>query len=297
MINITEARHGDTMAIKSLLPHFRTFIYSQDNINIGDTMEKIKKICEQCKGEFEVSPSRAKRARFCSKECQVTWWQRNRVKCVCEECGQEFRVKFSVFIQGRKFCSRECKNRYQSKHSRGKNNPSWSGGKSKRICRICGKTFEVKSHVVEKGYGLFCSRQCKGIWQSQDQQCKEQLKKTRRSIPKSKTKPEKIFENICGRNNLNFHYVGDGELWIGKDKKLNPDFIEANGKKICIEIFGDYWHSPLLNHKMREGGTLEYRKRHYKQFKWQPVFLWESDLKRKDAEQFVLNTLRKEGII
>lgn len=37
-----EARHGDTMAIKSLLPRFHTFIYSQDYINIGDIMTKVK---------------------------------------------------------------------------------------------------------------------------------------------------------------------------------------------------------------------------------------------------------------
>lgn len=36
--NFKEMRHGDIMAKKSLLPHSLTFIYSQNNINIGDIM-------------------------------------------------------------------------------------------------------------------------------------------------------------------------------------------------------------------------------------------------------------------
>ena len=128
---------------------------------------------------------------------------------------------------------------------------------------------------------------------------RERLRKKRKQqkIPNHHTKPELIFEEICKRNNLDFHYVGDGSLWIGKNKKLNPDFIEANGKKIIVEVFGDYWHSPLLNRGMKEYATREYRKRHYKQFGWKSIFLWESDLLRKDADAFILMELEKGGVV
>ena len=112
-------------------------------------------------------------------------------------------------------------------------------------------------------------------------------------FPKSRTKPERIFEEICKKHNLPFHYTGDGQLWIGKRRLLNPDFIEANGNKILVEIFGDYWHSPLLRPKMKEIQHPLYREKHYKKYKWQPIFIWESDLKRKDAEQFVLSQLKE----
>jgi len=127
---------------------------------------------------------------------------------------------------------------------------------------------------------------------------KDKMRKIGRHQSGKKTNPERIFEKICQRNNLDFHYVGDGSLWIGKkkEKQLNPDFIEANGKKILVEIFGDYWHSPLLRPNMKEYSTLGYRRKHYKQYNWIPLFFWESDLKREDAEQFVLNQLEKEGI-
>ena len=121
------------------------------------------------------------------------------------------------------------------------------------------------------------------------------MRRMRQGITKP-TKPEIIFKQICQRNNLNFHYVGDGSLWIGKRKKLNPDFIEANGKKICVEIMGAYWHSPLLNRNLRENALQSYREKHYKKYKWVPAFIWDTDLLRKDAEQFVLNMLEKKSI-
>lgn len=60
---------------------------------------------------------------------------------------------------------------------------------------------------------------------------------------------------------------------------------------------GDYWHSPLLNTSMRKEGTLNFRKRHYKRYKWQPIFIWETDLLREDAEAFVIGTLKREKVI
>lgn len=37
-----------------------------------------------------------------------------------------------------------------------------------------------------------------------------------------------------------YRFVGDGSFWIGGK---NPDFINVNGQKKIIEMFGDYWHS------------------------------------------------------
>lgn len=112
-------------------------------------------------------------------------------------------------------------------------------------------------------------------------------------FPRYYTKPERIFEEICKKHNQPFRYTGDGSLWIGKDKVLNPDFIQADGEKVVIEIFGDYWHSPLLNYKLREDANPNYREKHYNKYGWQCIFFWETDLKRADAEQFVLNKLNK----
>lgn len=117
----------------------------------------------------------------------------------------------------------------------------------------------------------------------------------RQKIPTHHTSPERKFEEICEKYNLPFRYVGDGQLWIGKEH-LNPDFIENNGKKIIVEIFGDYWHSPLINPNLPERATFKYRKECYKKHGFKAYFLWESDLKRPDAEQFVLYTLGMKNV-
>ena len=90
---------------------------------------------------------------------------------------------------------------------------------------------------------------------------------------------------------------GNGKIWIGKKPHLNPDFIECNGKKVAIFINGDYWHSPLLRYNIRDSQRVDTQIRICKQYKWIPVIVWESDLKRADAEQFVLSFLQKEGVL
>ena len=316
MIMKEEMQHGDTMAIKSLLLHPLTFIYSQFNINSGDTMEKVKRICKQCNKAFEIYPSMLKEGKgsFCSKECQNLGQLKPKIKRICEQCGMEFETHPSQIKAGHgRFCSRDCFHKYQT----GENNPNWQGGGVDRICKQCGKKFQKHPSQIKKEGGIFCSNECHNEYRKKREiltcetcgkkfearksekgrkfcsfQCYLRRQKTQNHL----TKPELIFEEICKKNNLDFHYVGDGQLWIGKRKKLNPDFIEANGKKICIEIMGRYWHSPLLNRNLRESALLPYREKHYKKYKWQSIFIWDTDLLREDSEQFVLNVLEKQNV-
>lgn len=110
------------------------------------------------------------------------------------------------------------------------------------------------------------------------------------------TNIELFFQEICQKYNLPFRYVGDGQLWIGKEKLVNPDFIECNGRKIVIEILGDYWHSALFNKRVHFD-DLKNREKHYRRYKWKVIFIWESDIMRPEGEEFVLSLLRKEGVI
>lgn len=130
---------------------------------------------------------------------------------------------------------------------------------------------------------------------------RERLSQMRKhqKFPKNHTKIELTFEEICKKYNLPFRYVGDGSLWIGKKggTQINPDFIECNGKKIAIFVNGDYWHSPLLRYNIRNSQRVDWQIKICKHHKWIPVIIWESDLKREDAGQFVLSILKKEKII
>ena len=253
---------------------------------------RVNKICDQCGETYSVIFSRKDIARFCSRKCCSKWqtgekhpkWK-GKIECICLQCGKKFKVYPSDIKQGKgKFCSKECHN---------------EAGRIKRICKYCGKEFSVHANVViKKGHGIFCSNDCKSKWMSENWKGKS-MSHARKGKKEKPTKPERIFQEICERNNLDFHYVGDGQLWIGKKgkKQLNPDFIEANGKKICVEIMGAWWHSRLLNQKVREDALLPFREKHYKKFKWIPIFIWDTDLLRKDAEQFVLSELRRNRVL
>lgn len=206
-----------------------------------------------------------------------------KVKRICKSCHKEFYVIPSFLSQGKGiFCSMTCYRSWQQKN------------KVTCICQICGKNFWSSKTLLEKGWGKFCSRKCHGQWQSRDPEYAIFLRTIGKNI-RSPTQPELIFKDICEKNKLPFTYVGDGTFFIGNGKKLNPDFVECNGKKIAVEIFGDYWHSPLLHRKLKESARLDYRQRFYKRFGWISVFLWETDLKRADAEKFVLMKLQREG--
>lgn len=52
--------------------------------------------------------------------------------------------------------------------------------------------------------------------------------------------PETRMIEILKTHDLPYRFVGDGDLIIGG---FNPDFVNCNGKKVLIEVFGDYWHT------------------------------------------------------
>lgn len=243
-------------------------------------MTKVKRICKYCGKEFEKYPSDIKqgRGKFCSQICQGKWrsenlinkdnptWKGGKVKQICPQCGKGFfifpsRIKSNIT----NYCSRLCV--IKSRMGKGK--------KIKRMCQICGKEFEVFPSIIKKGGGKYCSNSCT---------------RKARKFPTHHTKPELIFEAICKKHNLPFKYTGDGSFWI---KNINPDFVECNGKKTAVEIFGDYWHSPLLNRNLREKATLSYRKRILKKYGWKLIVFWETDLKRPDAEHFILSQIKE----
>lgn len=68
-------------------------------------------------------------------------------------------------------------------------------------------------------------------------------------------------------------YVGDGQVIIDG---LNPDFINVNGKKLIIEVFGDYWHGERVTvyHRTEKGRIEAYQKYGYR-----TLIVWERETK------------------
>lgn len=274
---------------------------------------KVKLKCDNCGKIIEKRPCDIKRDKyhFCNKKCRGEWrskhlrekdnpnWKGGEIRVICDNCGKSIeKTLLEIKKHKHHFCDTNCHAEWQTNNiaCSGSNHPSWKGGKIEIKCSNCEKTLRKDSNEIRTRKHCFCNPRCHALWRLENTNERQRLREIRAKIAKP-TKPELIFQEICKKYDLPFRYVGDGQLWIGKKKKLNPDFIECNGNKVIIEVFGNYWHAPLLNRNMREGGTLKYRKRHYTRYHWKSIFFWEIDLLRKDAEQFVLSTLKREAII
>jgi len=134
----------------------------------------MERICLTCNKKFNALPSRIKigKGKFCSLKCMGIA-KKNGIEQICQICGKKNYVKLSRIKKGGgKFCSRKCASVWQSKYKKGKNSSSWRGGEIKRICLICHKEFHIRSCVIKKGGGKFCSTKCFGIWVSMNKRGK-----------------------------------------------------------------------------------------------------------------------------
>ena len=189
----------------------------------------------------------------------------------CDKCGKIRDIPKEYYRALCFTCARDLQ--------KAENAANWKGGKAQVICQFCGKPFPTDPSRIKWGRGKFCSRYC--------------ARRGQKGFPTHHTKPERIFEEICKKNNLPFKYTGDSSFWIGRNPSINPDFVECNGKKIAIEIFS-YWHDPLRRHcKIPYSQTYEGRNKILKKYGWKLVVFWQEDLEREDAEQFVLNKIQK----
>ncbi|HEM4248729.1 sigma-70 region 4 domain-containing protein [Streptococcus suis] len=74
--------------------------------------EKNNQECELCSHSFGVE-SKANNKRFCSNECRMKWWNRNKgnirrvsqVEHSCQYCQKKFKA---YLHERRKFCSHQC---------------------------------------------------------------------------------------------------------------------------------------------------------------------------------------------
>jgi len=83
-----------------------------------------------------------------------------------------------------------------------------------------------------------------------------------------------------------YKFVGDGQVIIGG---FNPDFINVNGQKKIIELYGDYWHANpnkysandiLFSEKMAKEIWNKDKKRlkTYSRYGYNTLVIWEHEL-------------------
>lgn len=124
----------------------------------------------------------------------------------------------------------------------------------------------------------------------------QKIRETRmkQQIPTSKTKPERILEEIISKYNLPYKYTGDGGFWIGG---INPDFVNCNSEKIAVEVFGDYWHNPEARPNITFRETEYGRKKILERYGWKLIILWESEIYNLSEEEIVNKLSRAQYIV
>lgn len=292
---ISETRKGKTSPLKGV-PRSDEIKRKIREAKIGHPVseETKRKISEANKGkklseEARKNISEGHKGLKCSEETKKKIGDKNRGRAISDETKRywsKIRKGRTLSIAHRKRISEGNKGKTRSEKTRRKMSEA-----KKRDNPMERPEVRAKSSASHKG---------KIPWMKGKHHTKEAKRKIceavkHRRIPRHKTKPERIFEQVSKKNNLPYKYTGDGSFWIGKNPAINPDFVECNGKKIAIEIFS-YWHDPLKRHcKVRYSATYEGRKNILKKYGWKLVVFWQEDLEREDAEQFVLSVLRKEG--
>ncbi len=97
----------------------------------------------------------------------------------------------------------------------------------------------------------------------------------RRLLHQKPNKPEQLLINLFTEHSLPFRYVGDGEFILGGKC---PDFLNTNGAKQVVELFGRYWHPE---------SDVTTRTKHFAQYGFSTLIIWENEL--KDIERLLTN--------
>lgn len=91
---------------------------------------------------------------------------------------------------------------------------------------------------------------------------------------------EQRIIDIIEKYSLPYRYTGNGTFKV--DGKY-PDFVNTNGEKIAIDIFGDRWHSP---------DEIPERKAAFAEYGWRLIIIWGHEVK-KLSEPELLAELRR----
>ena len=154
----------------------------------------------------------------------------------CDICGKIRNIrKFQYRALCRSCSQKSCETR------KGKNSINWKGGKVKRKCQECGKVFKISPSAIKGTEGRFCSKLCKGKWQSKTynnsthpswrggkikhicKSCKKIFYSYRKSAlfcsRKCRHKARAKVKRICDQ--------------CGKEFKVHPSLIKKGYGKLC----------------------------------------------------------------
>lgn len=194
--------------------------------------EKNKKItiqCATCGKSFDKYKKEADKFtnNFCNKQCYYEWMRSNPknnpnysggVYRVCDYCGNGLTYLKPSRNNGLRFCSKQCSDKYHVNDKA----PKWAGGKIKKTCSICKKIFYVIKGEIERGAGIYCSKECQsgGRKNGRNVKCSVCGKEIYRSKSQLKNRENIVCSDKCrniaisGENNRNW---SGGKLFCSFD--------------------------------------------------------------------------------
>lgn len=106
----------------------------------------------------------------------------------------------------------------------------------------------------------------------------EKTIRIRKTVEASHIKPSQpetiMYELLQSLYPHEWKYVGNKDVILGG---LNPDFINVNGQKGIVEVFGDWWHSKAVTGRWKWLEAWS-KKRHYAKYGFKTLIIWEREL-------------------
>jgi len=204
--------------------------------------------------------------------------QRTMWRCLCD-CGRERIVMGYKLVSGHTTSCGCLRNEHLSELFKGrfvgKDNPNygnkWSETQKKKMSITVKELFKDKNN--HPMYGKHHSGETKRkISKSRKRNWEDpEYQKMQREAQNLKpNKPEQALMELLNKLFPNeYKYVGDYQFWLGGK---NPDFMNINGQKKIIELYGDWWH---------KGQDPQDRIDHFKQYGFDTSVIWEHELKNE----------------
>ncbi len=196
--------------------------------------------------------------------------EKNRIAHIGKSVFKELRQKISKAMKGR------------VSPLRGRHHSEEYKQRMRIACSGWHQTDEVKQKL---------SRTKKKLWLNPEY-AKKHLKSMYSTMNKKPTQPEKRLRTLL--NKLfpgEYKYVGDGDVWIGGK---NPDFININGQKKIIEMFGDYWHSKKHTGVSKKENRVR-RQKHFARYGFHCCVIWQSSLSDMKSVKDKLREFHRMG--
>ena len=212
----------------------------------------IIKNCKKCNIEFKSFKSDNKK--YCSQKCYWLFLK----GCISHRKNMNMIEEYGE--KKAKDIKNQIKNTLKRKYKLGELINSMLGKKMSTIA--IEKIKNKKTGIPNQKHSKFMFNS----WQNKKYK-EKQIRSILQGMLKRPTSFEKIIIDIINKYKLPYKYTGDGSFLIGYK---NPDFINCNGEKICIEVYNDFHHPNNYE---------EIRSKHFSDYGWKTIFIDEREIR------------------